>query len=146
MNRLKGFYRSAAKWRIPLPWWFNSATFGLVFWGAALIVCSLVIIDDYRHAEHMDIRLIIGGFFALLFTWRAALDYRARPRYWDCDEPANWETMTPNQFNDITSTGKSSTGIVFSSYEDGQGNDYVRYVDPDGSVSWKRWKRKRGKK
>lgn len=101
---------------------------------------SVVVIDDYQHAEHMDAWLIVGWFAALFFIWRAALTYRDLPRYWDCDEPANWETMTPDPFNDVTSTGKSSTGIVFSTYRDGEGNDYVRYIDPDGSVSWKRFR------
>lgn len=140
MNKLERLYRSAANWRVPLPWWFKGATFGLVFWGATLIVLSVVVIDDYQHAEHMDAWLIVGWFAALFFIWRAALTYRDLPRYWDCDEPANWETMTPDPFNDVTSTGKSSTGIVFSTYRDGEGNDYVRYIDPDGSVSWKRFR------
>jgi catechol 2,3-dioxygenase-like lactoylglutathione lyase family enzyme len=118
-----------------------SVSIGIV---AGAVILGLIL-EEHKHAEHTDAALIIGWFVALLFTFRDPLAYRDLPRYWDCDEPANWQTMRPDPLNDITSTGKSFKH-VFYTYWDEEGNEYVRYVDPDGGVSWKRWQRKRERK
>jgi hypothetical protein len=108
MNRLQRLYRSAANWRVPRPWWFKGATFG-----ALLIGLSLAIIDDYQHAEHMNAKSIIVWFFMLLFMWRAASAYRDLPRYWDCDEPTNWETMTPDPFKTLPARANRPRALSF---------------------------------
>ena len=153
MNKFLQYGLSAANWRVPNPWWARVATFGLLFWGSCFIVISLAILTDYKHAEHIDPWLIIIWFVGLLFTCRDAIAFRNLPRYWNCSEPENWKDMTPyDPVGEIlgTSSGyfkkKHSDGVDHDTYRDGHGNEYTRYVYPDGRVRWTHWMRSRQKK
>lgn len=152
--RLKEVYRSVANsWAAPLPWWVKAATFGLIFWGLGLMVSSLAILTDYEADEHIDSGLIIIWFVVLLFTCKNARAFRNLPRYWDCSEPANWMEMTLyDPLREILGTSSSDfkkkhfNGLDFDAYRDRNGNEYIRYVEPNGRVSWKRWKGRTQKK
>jgi hypothetical protein len=150
--RLKHFYRSAANWwTAPLPWWVRGATFGLIFWGLVFIASSLAILTEHQHSEHIDTIMIVCWFGSLFFTGESAFAFINLPR--DCSEPANWKEMTLyDPAKEILGTSSSDfkkehfRDLDFDTYRDGKGNEYTRYVEPNGRVSWKRWKRKRLKK
>jgi len=75
MNKFRQFCRSAANWGVPNPWWARRATFGLLFWGSALIVNSVAILTDYDHTEHIDPLLIIIWFVVVLFAGMDAVAF-----------------------------------------------------------------------